>query len=79
MSIVPEAAIPARSSGIVVRPLQPPLQRTLALIQHRSKPDEPALEIVRNALLMLRTGGEIESMSAPAAPRAGKRSRRSDR
>jgi DNA-binding transcriptional LysR family regulator len=79
MSIVPEAAVPARSSGIVVRPLQPPLQRTLALIQHRSKPHEPALEIVRNALLMLRTGGEIEPLSAPGARGAGKRSRPSGR
>jgi hypothetical protein len=33
----------------------------LALIEHRNKPNEPALEIVRNALLALRTGGAIES------------------
>jgi hypothetical protein len=59
--------------------LQPPLQRTLALIQHRNKPDEPALEIVRNALLTLRVGGEIEPVSAPAMPRSGKRSRRAQR
>jgi len=79
MSIVPEAAIPHRSSDISVRPLQPPLQRTLALIQHRNKPNELALEIVRNALLMLRAGGEIEPMSAPATHRSGKRSRRAQR
>jgi DNA-binding transcriptional LysR family regulator len=79
MSIVPEAAVPVRSAGIVVRPLQPPLRRTLALIQHSSKPDEPALEIVRNALFMLRTGEEIEPMSAPGARGAGKRSRPSGR
>ena len=43
---------------IVVRPLQPPLARTLALIEHRNKPNEPALEIVRNALLGLRLDAE---------------------
>jgi hypothetical protein len=41
-------------SDFVVRALQPPLKRTLALIEHRNKPNEPALDIVRNALLTLR-------------------------
>ena len=77
MSIVPEAAIPRHPSDISVRPLQPPLQRTLALIQHRNKPDEPALEIVRNALLMLRAGGEVEP--APVTHPSGKRNRRAQR
>ena len=36
------------------------LSRMLALIEHRNKPNEPALEIVRNALLALRTVGAIE-------------------
>ena len=40
-----------------MRPLQPPVPCTLALIEHRNKPDEPALEIVRKALLELREGG----------------------
>jgi hypothetical protein len=44
----------------IVRPLQPPLARTLALIEHRNKPNAPALEIVRNALLTLRTDGPVE-------------------
>jgi hypothetical protein len=37
----------------VVRPLKPPLRRTLALIQHRNKPDDLALRIVRDALMEL--------------------------
>lgn len=60
-----------------VRPLQPPLQRTLALIQHRNKPDEPALAIVRNALQMLRAGGEVEP--AAVTHPSGKRNRRAQR
>ena len=54
MSIVPQMAASKNESDIVVRPLHPPLVRTLALIEHRSKPNEPAIEIVRNALLSLR-------------------------
>jgi DNA-binding transcriptional LysR family regulator len=61
MAIVPEASIAMRLSDFMVRPLRPPLSRMLALIEHRNKPNEPALEIVRNALLALRTGGAIES------------------
>jgi DNA-binding transcriptional LysR family regulator len=66
VAIVPEVSIGARVSDFIVRPLQPPLSRTLALIEHGSKPNEPALEIVRNALLSLRTTGTTE-------PRASKR------
>jgi DNA-binding transcriptional LysR family regulator len=54
MAIVPEVAVAAQVSDFVIRPLEPPLTRTLALIEHRHKPNEPAIEIVRNALLMLR-------------------------
>jgi DNA-binding transcriptional LysR family regulator len=61
MAIVPEASIAMRLSDFIVRPLRPPLSRMLALIEHRNKPNEPALEIVRNALLALRTGGATES------------------
>ncbi len=60
MSIVPEVVVAGRQPDIVVRPLRPPLSRTLALIEHRNKPNEPALEIVRNALLGLRAGGETD-------------------
>jgi len=51
VSIVPEMVV-ARLD-VIVRPLNPPLTRTLALIQHRSKHDDRALQIVRNALLEL--------------------------
>jgi hypothetical protein len=39
-----------------VRGLRPPLVRTLALIEHRNKVNDPALEVVRNELLALRAG-----------------------
>src|SRR6266852_2651182 len=60
MAIVPEVAVATHRSDFIVRPLRPPLTRTLALIEHRNKPNEPALEIVRNALLALRTAEAIE-------------------
>ena len=51
---------------ITLRPLQPPIVRTLALIEHRNKPNEPALEIVREALLGLR-------LDAPASARPARK------
>ena len=50
MSIIPQVALTARDNEIISRPLRPPLLRTLALIEHRSKPDDPALAIARDAL-----------------------------
>jgi DNA-binding transcriptional LysR family regulator len=58
MSIVPDVAVAEPSAEIVVRPLKPALPCTLGLVERRNKPSEPALEIVRNALLALRTVGE---------------------
>ena len=54
-SIVPEAAVSEadRRAGIVTRPLKPALTRTLALVQRRDKPSDPALLHVREALLTL--------------------------
>jgi DNA-binding transcriptional LysR family regulator len=72
MSIVPQMATSGYENDIVVRPLHPPLIRTLALIEHRSKPNEPAIEIVRNALLGLRDTDVV----VPLRP-ASKRSTRS--
>jgi DNA-binding transcriptional LysR family regulator len=60
MAIVPEVAVAMHMYDFIVRPLRPPLTRTLALIEHRNKPNEPALEIVRNALLTLRAVEAIE-------------------
>jgi DNA-binding transcriptional LysR family regulator len=72
MAIVPEAAVAMHMSDFIVRPLLPPLTRTLALIEHRNKPNEPALEIVRNALLALRA---VET-SAAKRRRGNKATRR---
>jgi DNA-binding transcriptional LysR family regulator len=60
MAIVPETSVAAHVSDFIVRPLRPSLSRMLALIEHRNKPNEPALEVVRNALLGLRTAGAVE-------------------
>jgi len=65
MAIVPEVSVAMHLSDFIVRPLRPPLSRMLALIEHRNKPNEPALESVRNALLSLRTGA-IESRTHKA-------------
>jgi DNA-binding transcriptional LysR family regulator len=67
MAIVPEVAIAAHGSDFVVRPLRPVLSRTLALIEHRNKPNEPALELVRNALLGMRGIGSSQSRGGSAA------------
>jgi DNA-binding transcriptional LysR family regulator len=66
MAIVPEVSVAMHLSDFMVRPLRPPLSRMLALIEHRNKPNEPALESVRNALLSLRTVGASESRTHKA-------------
>jgi DNA-binding transcriptional LysR family regulator len=66
IAIVPEVAVAMHLSDFIVRPLRPPLTRTLALIEHRNKPNDPALDIVRNALLGLRS---VEA----AEPKAGRK------
>jgi DNA-binding transcriptional LysR family regulator len=71
MAIVPEVSVAMHLSDFIVRPLRPPLSRMLALIEHRNKPNEPALESVRNALLTLRTVGATESRTHK--PRRDKR------
>ena len=63
MAIVPEVAVARHMSDFIVRPLRPPLTRTIALIEHRNKPNEPALDIVRNALLGLRAVEAVASQS----------------
>src|SRR5262245_62384268 len=66
MAIVPEVAVAKHRSDFIVRPLRPPLLRTLALIEHRNKVNDPALDVVRNELLALRLGN-----AKPAASDAG--------
>jgi DNA-binding transcriptional LysR family regulator len=55
MSLVPDISVAAPSDDYVVRPLDPPIPSTLGLIEHRNKPDGPAIDIVRRALLGMRT------------------------
>jgi DNA-binding transcriptional LysR family regulator len=69
MSIVPKMAAGWHENDLVVRPLHPPLERTLALVEHHSKPNEPAIEIVRNALLGLKSVAAAAS-ARPAAKRS---------
>jgi DNA-binding transcriptional LysR family regulator len=54
MSIVPDVSVTGRVPGIIVRPIRPAVPCTLALIERRDAAPEPALVIVRNALLSLR-------------------------
>ena len=41
MSIVPDVAVGQGEVDLIVRPLRPPVPCTLALIEHRNKPNEP--------------------------------------
>jgi DNA-binding transcriptional LysR family regulator len=79
MSIVPQMAASRSESDLIVRPLHPPLVRTLALIEHRSKPNEPAIEIVRNALLGLRDADVIAPSRRPSKRSTGPVASRSAR
>jgi DNA-binding transcriptional LysR family regulator len=59
-SIVPAAAISKEemSTQLIARPLKPGLTRTLALVQRRDKPSDPALQVVQEALLSLAEPGQ---------------------
>ena len=65
MSFVPDVSVAEPSPDIIVRPLKPPVPSTLALVEHRNKPNEPALDIVRRALLGLRTIGKLRRQTLP--------------
>jgi DNA-binding transcriptional LysR family regulator len=56
MAIVPAPAVTHAppTNSLVVRPLDPPLKRTLGLIRRRDKPDDPALQAVCNAIMTLK-------------------------
>jgi DNA-binding transcriptional LysR family regulator len=71
MSIVPDVAVADATPDVVVRPLSPPARCTLALAEHRCKPNEPALEIVRNALLGLKDAPEAVETSCAKHPTRG--------
>ena len=55
MAIIPGPAVThsAPLNSVVVRPLDPPLMRTLGLVQRRDKPDDPALRAVRDEIMTL--------------------------
>jgi DNA-binding transcriptional LysR family regulator len=82
MSIVPDVAVAEPDVEIVVRPLRPALPCTLGLVERRHRPSEPALEIVRSALLGLRavdqTASEGRHRGLSTAP-SRKPTKRSDR
>jgi DNA-binding transcriptional LysR family regulator len=70
MSIVPDVAVALPTPDYIVRPLDPPVPCTLGLIEHRQKPNGPAIDIVRRALLGLKTiaeGDEAAGSSQEAA------------
>jgi DNA-binding transcriptional LysR family regulator len=55
VSVLPEEEVEGAAArpDIVARPLDPPLTRTLVLIERHDRPDNPALAIVRSAMLSL--------------------------
>jgi len=69
MSIVPDVAVADPIPEIIVRPLRPALPCTLGLVERRTKPSTPALDIVRSALLAMRTVGA----STPSAVKQRRR------
>lgn len=77
LSIVPQMSASRLEKDIVTRPLDPPLLRGLGLIEHRNKPNETAIELVRNALLGMREASGAASSKASAkrsqAASSGKR------
>ncbi len=75
VSVVPNVAVTAPSREIVVRPLRPSLPCTLGLIERRVRSTGAALEIVRDALLALRTIGATEERVVAAFPHRAKRMR----
>jgi DNA-binding transcriptional LysR family regulator len=58
ISIVSDVAVSEPTPEIVVRPLRPEIPCTLALIEQQNSPSEPALGIVRNALLGIGIAGQ---------------------
>lgn len=75
MSIVPDVAVAALDREIIVRPLRPAVPCPLGLIERRKRSTGPALEIVRDALLSLRTVGAPEERTAATSPSRDRRKR----
>jgi DNA-binding transcriptional LysR family regulator len=66
MSIVPGLSVKHAPDGLAVRPLDPPLTRTLALIHHPDKTDDLAFRIARDALMELANIPGSDGASASA-------------
>lgn len=60
MAIVPAPAVTHAppTNSIVMRPLDPPLRRTLGLIRRRDKPEDPVLRAVCDAIMTLKNDAE---------------------
>jgi len=71
MALVPEPAVALGPpiNSILVRPLDPPLIRTLGLILRRNKPDDPALRAVRDEIM---TTSNIETIHLTTTPQANR-------
>lgn len=56
MSVLPSFTLRAEIAAgtLIVRPLDPPIVRTMVLLQHRHKGDDPALRIVRDQLMTMK-------------------------
>ena len=56
MSVLPSFILRAEVAAgtLVTRPLDPPISRTMVLLQYRDKREDPALRVVREGLLALR-------------------------
>jgi DNA-binding transcriptional LysR family regulator len=63
VAIIPEQAVKGSCAveGLAVRQLDPPLALTLGVIQRRNTPDDPALKIVREAIMTLAEPAKAET------------------
>jgi DNA-binding transcriptional LysR family regulator len=52
-------------NSVVVRPLDPPLTRTLGLVERRGRAETPALKLVRRAIMTLRPDPAQEGIEQP--------------
>jgi DNA-binding transcriptional LysR family regulator len=58
VAVIPEEAVRVNCAleGLAIRPLDPPLALTLGIVQRRDTLDDPALRIVREAIMALADG-----------------------
>jgi DNA-binding transcriptional LysR family regulator len=66
VSIVPSISVLQPGDDFIVRPIRPAVTRTLALIQHRNKPDELALRTVRQVLMELSNVPKVGEIKTPS-------------